>query len=128
MNIVLKEGSQPFVAKLYQISRAERDEIVRHLDTWRSHSIIENSNFLRATPVLLVPKKNGESRIEVDYRRLNANIIRQPYPLLNVNDLLELFSGCTLFPVLLKSKTILNYLGDYFMAPVDRADRSNALI
>lgn len=51
-------------------------------------------------PVLIVFKKNGESRMVVDYRRPNANTIRQPYPLPNVDDLLELFCGCTLFSVL----------------------------
>lgn len=100
MDIVLKEGSRPFAAKPYRTSRVEREEITRHVDTWRSHCIVEDSNSPHAAPVLLVRKKNGESRMVVDYRRLNANTVRQPYPLPNVDDLLELFSECTLFSVL----------------------------
>lgn len=68
MNITLKAGSVPFAAKPY---REERDEIRRHIQTKKDHRRVEDSSSAYTSPVLLVSSKKGESRLVVDYRRLN---------------------------------------------------------
>lgn len=70
------------------------------MQNWRKHGIVEDSNSPHAAPVLLVQKKSEESRMVVDYRRLKASTVRQPYPLPHIDEFLEHFTGCTHFTVL----------------------------
>jgi len=100
MDITIKPGSEPFAAKLYRVSRNEREEIQRHVQVWKDHGIVEDSTSAYAVPVLLVRKKSGESRLVVDYRRLNDQTVKQVYPLPNIDDLLEQMAGYRMFTVL----------------------------
>lgn len=100
MDIIVQPGSVPYAAKPYRTSREERVEIARQVQQWRDHGIVEDTTSPYAAPVLLVKKKSGEARMVVDYRRLNGQTIRQPYPLPTVDDLLEQLAGSTLYTVL----------------------------
>jgi len=71
MDITLKPGNVLYAAKPYHVSLDEREEIRRHVQTWREHGIVEDTTSLHAAPILLVRKKNGESWLVVDYRKLN---------------------------------------------------------
>lgn len=42
------------------------------VNQWRDAGIVVDSDSPYASPVLLVNKKNGDSRLVVDFRRLNA--------------------------------------------------------
>lgn len=100
MNIMLKDGTKPFAAKPYRTSQEEREEIRRQVNQWREYGIVEDTNSPHAAPVLLVRKKTGESRLVIDYRRLNENTVRQPYPLPCIDDLLQYFVGTSMYSVL----------------------------
>lgn len=45
------------------------------------------------SPVILVRKKDGTIRFCVDYRRLNAITIKDSYPLLRIDGILDQLSG-----------------------------------
>lgn len=53
-----------------------------------------------ASPVLVVDKKNGEKRLVIDYRRLNAQTVKEKYPLPNIDDQFEGLAGATYYTVL----------------------------
>lgn len=53
-----------------------------------------------ASPVVLVKKKNGSTRLCVDYRELNKKIVKDRYPLPLIEDQLDRLQGATLFSVL----------------------------
>jgi hypothetical protein len=46
-----------------------------------------------AAPTFIQAKKTGDVRILADFRRLNAQIKRKPFPLPNISDLLRKLSG-----------------------------------
>ena len=59
--------------------------------------IIEPSESPWASPVVMVPKKGGEWRFCVDYRRLNGVTKKDSYPLPRVDECLDLVAGSTWF-------------------------------
>lgn len=97
MNIQLKEGSKPVVAKPYHASRDDRTAIKQHIQKWREHGIVEDTTSPYASPDILVKKRNGDSRMVIDYRKVNAQTAKQPYLIPNIDQLIEKFTGCTMF-------------------------------
>ena len=53
---------------------------------------IEPSTAPWASLVLVIPKKNGDICLVIDYRRLNQVITPYPYVMLRIEDLLETMS------------------------------------
>jgi len=47
--------------------------------------------------VLLVKKKDGSSRLCVDYKKLNKMTIKNKYPLLIIDDLMDQLHGSSVF-------------------------------
>ena len=47
--------------------------------------------------MLLVKKKDGSSRLCVDYRQLNKMTIKNNYPLPRINDLMDQLHGSSVF-------------------------------
>jgi hypothetical protein len=61
------------------------EELVQHLLT---SNLIQPSVSPYSSPVILVKKKDGTWRLRVDYRKLNANIVKNKYPIPIIEDLL----------------------------------------
>ena len=45
------------------------------------------------TPVFIIPKKEGTLRFITDYRRLNQQLVRKPYPLPIIGDTMRQLEG-----------------------------------
>ncbi|GBG86132.1 hypothetical protein CBR_g41036 [Chara braunii] len=79
------------------MSPRELEELRKQLDELLEKGWIRPSSSPFGAPVLFVPKKEGELRMCIDYRGLNAIIVKNVEPLPRINDLLDQVQGCKYF-------------------------------
>ncbi|XP_057376131.1 uncharacterized protein LOC130697026 [Daphnia carinata] len=97
----------------YRVSRKEREAIQSQVTNMLQDDIIQPSSSPWASPVVMVPKKNGELRFCIDYRRLNAITVRDVYPLPRVDDFLDHLGGAQVF-------TSLDLKSGYWQVPMNK--------
>lgn len=79
----------PIANPPYRISPAMKVKLKAELDKMLQDGIIEEKESPWAFPVVLIPKKDNEIRLCVDYRKLNAITVTDTYPLPRIDDLLH---------------------------------------
>lgn len=79
----------PIAVPPYRLTPAKKAIVRAEIDKMLEDEIIEEAESEWASPVVLVPKKNGETRFCVDYRRLNAVTRTDKYPLPAIDDILS---------------------------------------
>ncbi|GBG76141.1 hypothetical protein CBR_g21889 [Chara braunii] len=95
--IELLLGAVPPKGRIYRMSPAELNELMRELETLTNKGWIRPNTSEFGAPVLFVPKGNGEFRMCVDYRGLNKITRKSTEPLPRIDDLLDMVQGCTIF-------------------------------
>ena len=78
--------------------------------------VIEPAQSEWASPVVMVTKKDGSPRFCVDYRKLNANTIRDAYPIPRMDDCIDSLGGASIF-------TTLDCNSGYWQIPIMPEDR-----
>ena len=71
---------------------ALRRKVEELVDDMLQKKVIHPSKSPWASPVVLVAKKNGDTRFCVDYRRLNSVTKMDVYPLPRIDDMLDSLS------------------------------------
>ena len=71
------------------MAASEHKEVDTQIDQWLNEGIIQTSVSDYANPIVLVKKKNGETRICVDYRKLNEKVVKTRYPLPIIEDQID---------------------------------------
>jgi len=95
--IELKPGTEPPSKAPYRLSHSELAELKKQLDDLLAKGFIQPSVSPFAAPVLFVKKKDGTSRMCVDYRMLNEATIRNRYSLPLIDDLFDRLLGASIF-------------------------------
>ncbi|GBG68941.1 hypothetical protein CBR_g3640 [Chara braunii] len=95
--IEIEPGSKIPRGPVYRMSPKELDELRRQLDELIEKGWIKPSSSPYGAPVLFVPKKEGELRLCIDYRGLNAITVKNAEPLPRIDDLLDRVQGCKYF-------------------------------
>lgn len=75
--------------KANRLSLMEKMCVNSQISVWLKEGIIQPSYSDYSSPIVLVKKKNGATRICIDYRRLNEKIVKTKYPLPLIEDLLQ---------------------------------------
>jgi len=76
---------------------AELVELKKQLEDLLEKQFIRPSVSPCGAPVLLVKKKDGSSRLCIDYRQLNKLTIKNKYPLPRIDDLMDQLHGAVVF-------------------------------
>ncbi|GBG64491.1 hypothetical protein CBR_g45187 [Chara braunii] len=95
--IEIEPGSRTPKGAVYTMSPRELEELRKQLDELLEKGWSRPSSSPFGAPVLLVPKKEGELRMCIDYRGLNAITVKNAEPLPRIDDLLDRVPGCKYF-------------------------------
>uniref|UniRef100_A0A388L5R7 Reverse transcriptase domain-containing protein n=1 Tax=Chara braunii TaxID=69332 RepID=A0A388L5R7_CHABU len=95
--IEIEPGSRTPKGAIYRMSPRELEELRKQLDELLEKGWIRPSSSPFGAPVLFVPKKEGELRMCIDYRGLNAITVKNVEPLPRIDDLLDRVQGCKYF-------------------------------
>jgi len=87
--IDLKEDFNASKAKVYPLSKNERDEVQEFVEEHLRKGYIRPSKSQQTSPVLFVGKKNGGKRTVMDYCRLNKQTVKNNYPLPLITELVD---------------------------------------
>ena len=109
----------PIHQQPYRTPFAQREKIAELIADMEHRGIVQPSSSPWASPVVLVPKKDGKIRFCVDYRRLNAATKKDVYPLPRIEDILDTLGQTRYF-------TTLDLTAGYWQIPLDPASRSKS--
>ncbi|GFS83676.1 hypothetical protein TNCV_610311 [Trichonephila clavipes] len=104
------------VHKLRRFSYAEKAEITNQIQKWLDNKIIRPSSSDYVSPIVLVKKKNGSSRLCVDYRKLNRMIIKVQFTLPLIEDVADKLHTAKIF-------TTLDLKKGFFRVPIDKSSK-----
>ncbi|KAL0861136.1 hypothetical protein ABMA27_009634 [Loxostege sticticalis] len=99
LKIVLKDDI-PVAQRPRRLSLHEQQVVEQQVDEWLNDNIIRVSHSEYASPLVLVKKKDGSTRVCVDYRRINKKMFKDEYPLPIMDDLIDKLRSAKVFSVL----------------------------
>ena len=92
--IELKEGATPHHAKPYPIPRVHEQTLKKEIQRLVEIGVLKKVNRSEwAAPTFIIPKKNYTVRVITDFRELNKQIKRKPFPIPKIHDLLLKLEG-----------------------------------
>lgn len=94
------QDETPFKERPRPIHPSDRAAVKQHLRELLETGIIRESESPFASPLVLVRKKNGQIRLCVDYRKLNARTVKDAYALPNIEETFSALSGAKWFSVM----------------------------
>lgn len=93
------EGA-PIRQGVRRVPLPQREEIRKLLKEMQERDIIVPSKSPWASPIVLVPKKDGSIRLCVDYRKVNEITHKDAYPIPRVDDTLDTLARLRWFSTL----------------------------
>ena len=106
----------PVACRPYRTPHSKEDEIQKHIDRLLELGVISPSHSAYAAPCLLVGKKDGSTRLVIDFRKLNKLITPISYPLPHLETAIQSLGNNKVF-------STLDLLAGYHQVPLRKEDR-----
>lgn len=100
----------------YRTSPENRAEMHKQIEEMVKQGVVSPSRSPWASPVVLVPKKDGTIRFAIDYRKLNEVTKKEVYALSRIDDTLDALGGAKFF-------TTLDLTSGYWQVDIALKDR-----
>ena len=99
LKLHIDDSVEPVAQRMYRIPFSLQERVTKKLDELESLDIIEKVNTPTSwvSPVLVVPKPNGDIRLCVDMRQANKAIVREQHPNPTVDEILYKMNGSEVF-------------------------------
>ena len=89
VDIPLKDDAKLYHARAFPVPHIHEATFKKDLDRLESIGVLTKINRSEwAAPTFIIPKKDGRVRFVTNFRRLNKQIKRSPYPLPHIKDML----------------------------------------
>ena len=95
--VKLKEGARAVKTQVRPLNSDQKASLKKQLDSWQREGVIEPSTSLWAAPLVPVKKKDGGTRLAVNYRGLNQVTKADSYPVPLVSESLQRLQGNHIF-------------------------------
>ncbi|GFW40241.1 retrovirus-related Pol polyprotein from transposon opus [Trichonephila clavipes] len=99
MRIILKV-EEPVCQHPRPLAFAERQEVNKQIEECLNEGIIRPSSSEYASPIVMVKKKDGSSRMCIDYRKLNQKLVKDKFPLPIIEDVLDTLQEAKVYSTL----------------------------
>lgn len=106
----------PFKQRPRPIHPQDIDAVRSHLQELLQSGVIRESESPFASPIVVVRKKNGTVRLCIDYRKLNAQTIKDAYALPKLEDTFTALSGSKWF-------SVLDLKSGYYQIEMEESDK-----
>ena len=106
----------PIRQAVRRISPCKRKEIGTLLDEMLRNGVVELATSPWAAPIVLVQKKDGSTRLCVDYRKINNITCKDAHPLPRIDNTLDTLAGSQWF-------STLDLLSGYWQVEIEETDR-----
>jgi len=94
VTLELQEGAKPCHACAYDIPRCHIHTLKAEVERLVKIGVLKKVNCSEwAAPIFIIPKKDGLVRFISDFRELNKRILRKPYHIPNIQDMLLNLEG-----------------------------------
>ena len=94
---IITTSDRPITQRAYTAPPKIKDEIKRQVKQLIEEKIVRCSTSPWSSPIVPVKKKDGEIRMCIDYRALNAVTKRDTYPLPKPQEMFDQLGGCKYF-------------------------------
>jgi hypothetical protein len=113
VKLELSDGAKPYHARPFPVPQSLEVTITTEVKRLTDIAVFNRSSDSEwAAPTFIQSKNTGDVLILTDFRRLNAQIKRKPFPLPKISDLLRIFSG-------FKYATAIDLNMGYYHIPLD---------
>ncbi|GFS61905.1 retrovirus-related Pol polyprotein from transposon 412 [Trichonephila clavipes] len=99
MRIILKD-EEPVCQRPRRLAFTERQEVNKQIEEWLNEGIIRPSTSEYASPIVMVKKEDGSSRMCIDYRKLNQKLVKDKFPLPIIEDVLDTLQEAKVYSTL----------------------------
>ncbi|GFU36803.1 hypothetical protein TNCV_365651 [Trichonephila clavipes] len=99
MRIILKD-EEPVCQPPRRLAFTERQEVNKQIEEWLNEGIIRPSSSEYASPIVMVKKKDGSSRMCIDYRKLNQKLVKDTFSLPIIEDVLDTLQEAKVYSTL----------------------------
>jgi hypothetical protein len=94
IRLEIKPGAKPYHARAFPIPHALTRVTHKEIDRLESIKVLKADHQSEwAAPTFVQPKKTGDVRILTDFRKLNKVLVRKPFPLPKISELLQKLQG-----------------------------------
>ncbi len=113
IHLEIKPGAKPYHARAFPIPHSLEATTKKEMERLTSIGVFTKChNTEWAAPTFVQKKKTGDVRILTDFRKLNEVLVRKPFPLPKISDLLQKLSG-------FKYATAIDLSMGYYHIPLD---------
>jgi len=109
-------NEKPIKQRPYRMSQKEKEVNKEELQKMLKKEVIRKSKSSWSSPVTFVPKKNGEVRYCIDYRKLNQVTKKDNHPLPRIDDILDQMQGSQWF-------STIDLASGYWQVEIEEEDK-----